>query len=91
MQLLSWRESYSGLLLGIICWEIYGKSSAHQASLQVEELTSQSLPPTSRVVSILEEEYKRLVSMHSNFVSSNATTTLAQQGTFAAYLATKEP
>ena len=29
--------------------------------------------------------------MHSNFVSSNATTTLAQQGTFAAYLATKEP
>ena len=77
--------------MGIICWELYGKSSTHQASLQVEELTSQSLPPTSRVVSILEEEYNRHVSMHSNSVSSNSTATLAQQGTFAAYLATKEP
>ena len=72
-------------------WELYGKSSAHQASLQVEELTSQSLPPTSRVVSILEEVYNHHVSMHSNSVSSNSTATLAQQGTFTAYLATKEP
>ena len=36
------------------CWELYGKPSTHQASFQVEEPLSQSLPPTSRVVSILE-------------------------------------
>ena len=43
------------------CWELYGKPLAHQASFQVQESPSQSLPPTSRVVSILEEEYNRLV------------------------------
>ena len=44
------------------CWELYGKPSAHQASFQVQELPSQSLPPTSKVVSILKEEYNHLVS-----------------------------
>lgn len=72
-------------------WKLYGKPSARQASLQVKELTSHSLPPTSRVGSIPEEEYNHLMSMHSNSVSSNSTATLAQQGTFAAYLATQEP
>ena len=33
------------------CWELYGKPSANQASFQVQEPPSQSLPPTSRVVS----------------------------------------
>ena len=59
------------------CWELYGKPSAHQASFQVQELPSQSLPPTSRVVSITEEEYNRFLSLHSNFVQPDSTTTLA--------------
>ena len=59
------------------CWELYGKPSAHQASFQVQEPPSQSLPPTSRVVSIPKEEYNRLLSLHSNFVGSDSTTTLA--------------
>ena len=69
------------------CWELYGKPSANQASFQVQELPSQSLPPTSRVVSIPEEEHNRLLSLHSNFVGSDSTTTLAQQGTSATCLA----
>ena len=44
------------------CWELYGKPLAHHASFQVKEQPSQSLPPTSKVVSIHEEEYNRLVS-----------------------------
>ena len=64
---------------------------AHQASFQVEELPSQSLPPTSKVVSIPEEEYNRLLSLHSNFVGSDSIATLAQQGTSAACLATQDP
>ena len=47
------------------CWELYGKPMAHQASFQVQKPPSQSLPPTSRVVSIPEEEYNRLLSCHS--------------------------
>ena len=39
------------------CWELYDKPSTYQANFQVKEPPSQSLPPTSRVVSILEEEY----------------------------------
>ena len=70
------------------CWELYGKPSAHQASFQVQESPSQLLSPTSRVVSIPEEEYNRLLSLHSNFVGTNSTATLAQQGTSAACLAT---
>ena len=70
------------------CWELYGKPSAHQASFQVQEPPSQSLLPTSKVVSILEEEYNRLLSQHSNFVGFDSTTTLAQQGTSTACLAT---
>ena len=73
------------------CWELYGKPWAHQASFQVQELPSQSLPPTSRVVSIPEKEYNRLLSLHSNFVGSDSTATLAQQGTSAACLVTQEP
>ena len=73
------------------CWELYGKPSAHQASFQVEESPSQSLPPTSRVVSIPEEEYNRLLYLHSNSVASDSTTTLAQQSTSTAYLATQDP
>ena len=73
------------------CWELYGKPSAHQASFQVQEPPSQSLPPTSKVVSILEEEYNRLLSLHSNFVGSDSTATLAQQGTSATCLATQDP
>ena len=46
-------------------WELYGKPLAHQASFQVQKPPSQSLPPTSRVVSIPEEEYNRLLSCHS--------------------------
>ena len=70
------------------CWELYSKPSAHQTSFQVEEPPSQSLPPTSRVVSIPEEEENRLLSLHSNSVGSNSTATLAQQGTYTAFLAT---
>ena len=73
------------------CWELYGKPSANQASFQVQEPPSQSLPPTSRVVSIPEEEYNRLLSLHSNFVGSDSIATLAQQGTSAACLATQDP
>ena len=73
------------------CWELYGKPSAHRASFQVQEPPSQSLPPTSKVVSILEEEYNRLLSLHSNFVGSDSTATLTQQGTFAACLAIQDP
>ena len=69
------------------CWELYSKPSAHQASFQAEELTSQSLPPTS----ILEEEYNCLLSMHSNSIGPGSTTTLAQQGTSIAYLDTEDP
>ena len=69
---------------------MYGKHSAHQASFQVQELPSQSLPPTSRVVSITEEEYNHLLSLHSNFVRFDSITTLAQQGTSAACLATQD-
>ena len=64
---------------------------AHQASFQVEEPPSQSLPPTSRVVSIPKEEYNHLLSLHSNFVRSDSTATLAQQGTSVACLATQDP
>ena len=70
---------------------MYGKPSARQASFQVQEPPSQSLPPTSKVVSIPEEEYNRLLSLHSNFVGSDSTATLAQQGTSAACLATQDP
>ena len=73
------------------CWELYGKPSAHQASFQVEEPLSQSLPPTYRVVSIPEEKYNHLLSLHSNSVGSDSTATLAQQGTFAACLVTQDP
>ena len=64
---------------------------AHQASFQVQKPPSQSLPPTSRVVSIPEEEYNRLLYLHSNSVASDSTTTLAQQSTSTAYLATQDP
>ena len=63
----------------------------NQASFQVQEPPSQSLRSTSRVVSIPKEEYNRLLSLHSNFVGSDSTTTLAQQGTFPACLATQDP
>ena len=69
------------------CWELYSKPSAHQASFQAEELTSQSLPTTS----ILEEEYNCLLSMHSNSIGPGSTATLAQQGTSIAYLDTQDP
>ena len=59
------------------CWELYGKPLAHHASFQVKEQPSQSLPPTSKVVSIPKEEYNRLLSLHSNFVGSDSTVTLA--------------
>ena len=71
------------------CWELYGKPSANQASFQVQEPPSQSLPPTSRVVCIPKEEYNCLLSLHYDFVGSNSTDTLAQQGTSAACLATQ--
>ena len=58
------------------CWELYGKL-AHQASFQVEEQPSQSLPPTSRVVSISEEVYNHLLSPHSNSIRSSSIVTLA--------------
>ena len=61
------------------CWELYGKPLAHHASFKVEELPLQSLPPTSKVVSIPEEEYNRLLSLHFNSVGSDSTTTLAQK------------
>ena len=70
---------------------MYGKPSTNQASFQVQEPPSQSLPPTSRVVSIPEEEYNRLLSLHSNFVGFDSTATLAQQGTSTACLATQDP
>ena len=70
---------------------MYGKPSAHQASFQVEELLSQSLPPTSRVVSIPEKEYNRLLSLYSNSIGSDSTATLAQQDTSTACLATQDP
>ena len=63
------------------CWELCGKPSTYQANFQVKKPPSQSLPPISRVVFILEEEYNRLLSMHSNFIRSNPTATLAQLGT----------
>ena len=59
------------------CWELYGKPLANQASFQVQEPPSKSLPPTSRVVSIPKEEYNRLLSLHSNFVGSDSIATLA--------------
>ena len=34
-----------------VCWELYAKPLTHQASFQVQEPPSQSLPPTSKVVS----------------------------------------
>ena len=61
---------------------------AHQASFQVEELPSQSLPPTSKVVFIPEEEYNHLSSLQSNSVGS---TTLAHHGTSTTSLATQDP
>ena len=70
---------------------MYGKPSAHQASFQVVELLSQSLPPTSRVVSIPKKEYNRLLSLYSNSIGSDSTATLAQQGTATACLATQDP
>ena len=70
---------------------MYGKPSAHQASFQVVELLSQSLPPTSRVVSIPKKEYNRLLSLYSNSIGSDSTATLAQQGTSTACLATQDP
>ena len=69
---------------------MYGKL-AHQASFQVEELPSQSLPPTSRVVSIPEEVYNHLLSLHSNSIGSGSIATLAQKGTSTACLATQDP
>ena len=80
-----------GIIQQTFCWELYGKPSAHQPSFQVEESPSQPLPPTSRVVSIPEEEYNRLLSLHSNSIGSNSTATLAQQGTSTACLATQDP
>ena len=71
-------------------WKLSGKPSAHQASLQVEEPTSQSFPPTSRVVSIPEEEYNHLLSIHSNPVGFGSIAILAQQGTSTACLATQD-
>ena len=73
------------------CWELYGEPLAHQASFQVEEPPSQSLPPTSRVVSILEEEYNHLLSLHSNPVGFDSIATLAQQATSTACPATQDP
>ena len=73
------------------CWELYGKPSAQQASFQVEEPLSQSLPPTCRVVSVPKEKYNRLLSLHSNSVGFDSTATLAQQGTSAACLTTQDP
>lgn len=70
---------------------MYGKPSAHQASFQVQEPPSQSLPPISRVVYIPEEEYNHLLSLHTNFFRSDSTITLAQQGTFVAFLAIPDP
>ena len=75
----------------VFCQELYGKPSTYQASFQVEEPPSQSLLPTSRVVSIPEEEYNRLLSLHSNFVGFDSTATLAQQGTSATCIATQDP
>ena len=64
---------------------------AHQASFQVEELPSQSLPPTSKVIFILEEEYNHLLSLQSNSVGSSSTATLAHHGTSTTSLATQDP
>ena len=64
------------------CWELYGKP------LALEELPSQSLPPTSKVVFIPEEEYNHLLSMQSNSIGSSSIATLAHQGTSTACLAT---
>ena len=69
---------------------MYGKPLAHQASFQVEEPPSQSLPPTSRVVSIPKDEYNHILSLHSTSVGSGSIATLAQQGTFIACLATQD-
>ena len=46
---------------------------------------------SSRVVSILEEEYHHLLSMHSNSAGFGSTATLTHQGTSIACLATQEP
>ena len=64
---------------------------AHQASFQVEELPSQSLPPTSKVIFILEEEYNHLLSLQSNSVGSSSIATLAHHGTSTTSLATQDP
>ena len=64
---------------------------AHQASFQVEELPSQSFPPTSKVVFILEEEYNHLLSLQSNSVGSSSTATLAHHSTSTTSLATQDP
>lgn len=72
-------------------WELYGKPLAHQASFQVEESPSQSLPPTSRVIFIPEEEYNHLLSMQSNSVGSSSIATLAHQGTSTACVTTQDP
>ena len=63
------------------CWDLHGKHTAHQVSLPEEENASQSLKPnsTTRVVSIPEEEYHRLVSLQSQSTpSASSTVTLAQ-------------
>ena len=64
---------------------------AHQASFQVEEPPSQSLPPTSRVVFIPKEEYNHLLSMQSNSIGSSSIATLAHQGISTACPATWDP
>ena len=58
-------------------WESYSRLNHHQASFWAEEPTSESLPPTSRVVSIPEEEYNCLIPMDSNSVVSSSRTTFA--------------
>ena len=73
------------------CWELYGKPLAHLASFKVEELPLQSLPPTSKVVFIPEEEYNHLLSTQSNSIGSSSIATLAHQGTSTACLATQDP
>ena len=60
---------------------IFMGNTAHQVSLPEEENASQSLKPnsTTRVVSIPEEEYHRLVSLQSQSTpSASSTVTLAQ-------------
>jgi hypothetical protein len=61
-----------------LCQDLHGKPAAHQVSLQEVENVVQSLLPnsTTRVVSILEEEYHLLMSMQSQSAESSSTVTL---------------